>query len=295
MTLRRNFMTGMIASIVGFFGIKKADAEVKNWIAMDTSKDDWSSSNKMVSKDGLVGRNEKKVAPLIMDAQLIDKKQKTRKNVSFPDERDLKSHQIFSNTIKCKIEDDSVVLTQGREKIKICKDDVWKSQFGPLFEVIVPSIYITLNPDNTINNIWTPQNLAIGLAKHDENGELKSVECKVEHNINESVISGTRMGWENRISNGQVQQIYPVIEEDCINVIEERYLPLEEIKKDKSVKATEVLWENSKHAWKLNPSEPAKVKKDGEVYVVIENTVTKKRWLVRDGEQNKFDGMKIVM
>lgn len=233
MVLRRSFINGIIASICGFLGIDKVFG-------------------------GTVPNGKYKTPdPVITNEFVLNKKQskKIDKNLNYSpwsSHGDRTLNTSYGDTVECKLNKNKLIITKGNSQLIIDKDKSWKSNWGPLFEFVEPSVYITLNPDGTINNIYSPQNLGIVIAKHNGHGGLESVNVKSEYNVRD----------EDR--NGSTVELYPNIEDDKINVIQERYLSLEDLKKDKKI--TETAFEKCDNGWNINAMDRVRIKKDGIVY-----------------------------
>lgn len=235
MVLRRNFLTSFIVSILGFFSFKKTES--------NASVENWVEMEK-------------------------------NKKHSFPKRVDFTLSEVKENLLQCKIVDGKIHLTKGKDVIVLDEKELWKTNFGPLFEVIVPSIYISLNPDETINNIWSPHNVSIGIAKHDGSGGLESFEkVKFQYNLHD----------ENSDEFCRATKIYPFIDEEDINIIQETYVSSDKMKKYKNI-AVDFL-DRYKNGWEIDAKKPVRVKKDGKFYIIQENS-NGCRFLVPEEEKN---------
>lgn len=253
---RRSFVKSMFTSIVGFLGIGGASASVNNWAKMDNDE-----SNDSVKE---------KVSP---QTKPINKSEKVTGKFNPSSTRDHAISSIFSDNVKCEIKNNALYLKQGENTIIIKKNKVWKNFFGPLFEVVEPSVYITLNNDDTINNIWSPQNLAIGIAKRDENYELQTVEVKINYDIHH----------EDEKDGVVASNIYPYMPDKGINIVQKRYDSIDNIVRKKDI----IPWEVCEYGWRISPSGPVKVKIDGKTYIICENK--SRRFLVEWDEVKNIE------
>ena len=222
MVLRRSFIGGLFTSIFAFLGFsKKSEATVANWDKYDS---DINLDNVEVAKD------YRKVG----DA----------------------SSSFFSDSVKYEVSENGryLYMKQGGNTITIDKHDTWKTD-PVVFEFFVPSVEIALNKDGTINNICSPQNVAVGIANIHDKFHMPKVEK--EYVIHERDESGHYPA--------SVRDLFPHMEGDQINIVQQRYLPEHLV--DKMSWHGEVYFRDDYPAWYINTG-PVKIRHHGRTYQV---------------------------